>query len=531
MYIIDGNGNYVPTPTIQGADGAPATMKIENGWLKWSNDGVNWTNLVQMSTLKGDTGAAGTDGREVEMQINGTKLQWRYTGAATWSDLMDLHNYGTVVVGTTTTGDPGTQASVVNVSQDPSNAILNFTIPAGTGAESAFLLYGQTLIPDESDLNDYSDVGSYYCYGSAHVSTLSNCPTTTTFTLWVTKTPTSSYVTQIVMDIYNNEFRRYSSDNGNTWGNWGQVYPVNAVPLTRTVNNKALSTNITLTAADVGARADTWVPTAAQVGAVPTTRTVNSKALSSNITLAAADVGAMPIFTSLSAAGCSTSDTLRQVHTKMPTNSTIVLDWCGKSASGYSGTTFGNELPASYGGLIIRKTNTSGGTWFEFCAFTGNTTGHNMYHRYLGSVNGYEQDTGWFLEVPATRTINGKALSSNITLTASDLGISSSAGTLSYTTSAFTNTGSSLRKYGNVVTLGIAGNAAKTMSANSDNNIMTIPSGYRPAANINFISTRGTNGNYMARGYVNASNGIVYYHPTDSVTSGEVIVGSVTYIM
>lgn len=51
----------------------------------------------------------------------------------------------------------------------------------------------------------------------------------------------------------------------------------NKVPITRTVNSKALSANITLSASDVGA--------------VPTTRTVNSKTLSSNITLAAGDIG------------------------------------------------------------------------------------------------------------------------------------------------------------------------------------------------------------------------------------------------
>lgn len=53
----------------------------------------------------------------------------------------------------------------------------------------------------------------------------------------------------------------------------------NAVPNTRTVNGKALSSNITLTAANVSA--------------VPTSRTVNGKALSSNITLSASDVGAV----------------------------------------------------------------------------------------------------------------------------------------------------------------------------------------------------------------------------------------------
>ena len=47
------------------------------------------------------------------------------------------------------------------------------------------------------------------------------------------------------------------------------------------------------TADMVGARPDTWTPSAADVGAVPTSRTVNGKALSSNITLDADDVGAL----------------------------------------------------------------------------------------------------------------------------------------------------------------------------------------------------------------------------------------------
>lgn len=47
------------------------------------------------------------------------------------------------------------------------------------------------------------------------------------------------------------------------------------------------------TADMVGARPDTWMPSASDVGAVPTSRTVNGKALSSNITLDADDVGAL----------------------------------------------------------------------------------------------------------------------------------------------------------------------------------------------------------------------------------------------
>lgn len=48
----------------------------------------------------------------------------------------------------------------------------------------------------------------------------------------------------------------------------------------------------TYTADEVGARPNTWTPTASDVGAVPITRTINSKPLSSDVTLTAEDVGA-----------------------------------------------------------------------------------------------------------------------------------------------------------------------------------------------------------------------------------------------
>lgn len=84
------------------------------------------------------------------------------------------------------------------------------------------------------------------------------------------------------------------SVNGKTGAVQLAAADVGAVPTSRTINDKVLSSNITLTAADVGARASDWMPTAANVGAVPTSRTVNGKALSSNITLTATDVGAAP---------------------------------------------------------------------------------------------------------------------------------------------------------------------------------------------------------------------------------------------
>lgn len=73
-----------------------------------------------------------------------------------------------------------------------------------------------------------------------------------------------------------------------------QLPPMDYVPTSRTVNGHALSADVTLDAEDVGARPNTWTPSAADVGAVPTTRTVNGQALSADITLDAEDVGARP---------------------------------------------------------------------------------------------------------------------------------------------------------------------------------------------------------------------------------------------
>lgn len=80
---------------------------------------------------------------------------------------------------------------------------------------------------------------------------------------------------------------------------------VGAVPTTRTVAGKALSADVTLAKADVGlanvdntSDADKPVSTATQAaldGKVPVTRTVAGKPLTSDVTLVATDVGALPV--------------------------------------------------------------------------------------------------------------------------------------------------------------------------------------------------------------------------------------------
>ena len=134
-----------------------------------------------------------------------------------------------------------------------------------------------------------------------------------------------------------------------TWSDWENLIDfIGAVPSDRKINNKPLSSDITLIASDVGARPDTWMPTASDVGAaasshgnhvpatqtasnkvylrndntwhvltpsdigaVPTTTTVNGKALSSNISLSASDVGAVPTSRTVNGKALSSNITLK----------------------------------------------------------------------------------------------------------------------------------------------------------------------------------------------------------------------------
>ena len=89
------------------------------------------------------------------------------------------------------------------------------------------------------------------------------------------------------------------------------------------------------TADMVGARSNTWTPSASDVGAVPTSRTVNGKALTENISLAASDVGAVP--------------TSRTVNGKsLNSNISLSASDVGAATTGYVDSAIGGAISASY---------------------------------------------------------------------------------------------------------------------------------------------------------------------------------------
>lgn len=94
-------------------------------------------------------------------------------------------------------------------------------------------------------------------------------------------------------------------------------------------------------------------PTASDVGAVPTTRTVNSKALSSNISLTASDVSAVPNTT----AGVNAAINLLSLGSDTPKANDYYIS---QYVSGGSTTTTYHRRPVSALATYVRSTITAG---------------------------------------------------------------------------------------------------------------------------------------------------------------------------
>lgn len=185
------------------------------------------------------------------------------------------------------------------------------------------------------------------------------------------------------------------------------------VPKTRTINNKALSSNISLTASDVGASASghshafsaiTSKPTTLSgygiTDAVPTTRKVNNKALSSNISLTASDVGA-----ATTAQGTKADSAIQGVKV----NGTLVTPDSNKTVN----------IDATSIGSATSEQGEKADSAIQGVRGNGTIITPNANN----VVNVTPANIG---AVPTSRTINSKALSNNISLTASDVGAAAS---------------------------------------------------------------------------------------------------------
>ncbi|MCM1295147.1 MAG: pyocin knob domain-containing protein [Muribaculaceae bacterium] len=176
--------------------------------------------------------------------------------------LEDLANKSGVTYSTTKpkaagTASPGTAATVARSDHiHPAQTEI-------TGNAATATAPNMQSVAASTNLNNLITPGWYTCPANATAKTLTNCPTANAFVLQVL---THAGVYQRIVEYLANGAAKVYWRNlyNGTWSAWQREYTtidkptavdVGAVPTTRKVNGKALSTDITLAAADVGAAA------------------------------------------------------------------------------------------------------------------------------------------------------------------------------------------------------------------------------------------------------------------------------------
>ena len=82
------------TPGPPGEDGREIELQVTATHVQWRYAGTpTWTNLVPLSAITGPAGTNGTNGtngQNLELRTTATHVQWRVVGSATWTDLVAL---------------------------------------------------------------------------------------------------------------------------------------------------------------------------------------------------------------------------------------------------------------------------------------------------------------------------------------------------------------------------------------------------------------------------------------------------------
>ena len=165
-------------------------------------------------------------------------------------------------------------------------------------------------------------------------------------------------------------------------------------------------------------------------GYVPTSRTINSKALSSNITLTAADVSAVATSQLGVASGVATLDANGHVTaSQLPASVDQIYEAASRSNFPATGATdviyiaLDTNLCYRWGGTTYVEISPSlalGET--ESTAYRGDRGAAAYTHSQISSGNPHGTTCADLGAVPTTTTVNSKALSGNISLDASDVG-------------------------------------------------------------------------------------------------------------
>lgn len=76
---------------INGTDGKSVELRVDSGFIQWRQTGsASWTNIIDTASLVGKPGKDGADGKSIELQKSSTAIQWRQVGSTAWIDLVLL---------------------------------------------------------------------------------------------------------------------------------------------------------------------------------------------------------------------------------------------------------------------------------------------------------------------------------------------------------------------------------------------------------------------------------------------------------
>ncbi len=221
----------------------------------------------------------------------------------------------------------------------------------------------------------------------------------------------------------NNAFNKNFGTTNGTVAAGSDSRIINAVPKTRTINNKALTGNIILSPSDIGAEPSfnknnafnktfgSTSGTVAQgndsriVNAVPNSRKVNNKALTSNITLLPSDIGAEPSFSKNNAFNKNFGTT----------NGTVAAGNDSRTINAVPKNRTVNGKPLT-SNIILSSSDVGAEPSFSK---------NSAFNKNFGTTNGTVaagNDSRIINAVPNSRKVNNKALTSNITLLPSDVG-------------------------------------------------------------------------------------------------------------
>lgn len=224
-YIKDASGNYLPSPTITGADGREVLLRNNGTAIQWRYSDTEWADLAYLDEL------AGADGREVELGLGTTHLQWHYVDDPSWTNLIALSDItgprgytgpaNVLQIGTVQGGDnaaatitgsaPSQTLNLVLPKGDPSTVpgptgrgIVSIDRTAGTGAPGTVDTYTITYT------NETTSTFSVYngLDGAGSVNLFSYTFTSASWTLtgdwYVLSIDTSSYNlgANFIIDVY-----------------------------------------------------------------------------------------------------------------------------------------------------------------------------------------------------------------------------------------------------------------------------------------------------------------------------------------